>query len=117
MPVPLPIRGRGASWNPPNRFETLHVELEPDDRTDPDDPEPAPATQLFRDGTKEILSENDSPDLSFTHGINAYRGCSHGCSYCFARPYHEYLGFSAGLDFETKIVVKENAAIPHRPVI
>jgi DNA repair photolyase len=108
MPLSLPIRGRGASWNPPNRFETLH--LEPDDWIDPDDPEPAPPrTQVFRDNTREILSQNDSPDLPFEHGINAYRGCAHGCVYCFARPYHEYLGFSAGLDFETKIVVKENA--------
>ena len=83
MPLPLPIRGRGASWNPPNRFETLHVE--PDDWVDPDDPEPAPPqTQIFRDATKEILSQNDSPDLSFEHGINVYRGCSHGCAYCQA---------------------------------
>src|SRR6185503_5114802 len=81
MRVPLPIRGRGASWNPPNRFETLHVE--PDDWVDPDDPEPAaPLTQVFVDKTKEILSENDSPDLSFTHGINVYRGCEHACPYC-----------------------------------
>lgn len=109
MSLPLPIHGRGASWNPPNRFETLHVE--PDDWADPDDPEPAPSpTQLYRDATKEILSRNDSPDVGFEHGINVYRGCGHGCVYCFARPYHEYLGFSAGLDFETKIVVKENAA-------
>jgi DNA repair photolyase len=108
MRVPLPIRGHGASWNPPNRFETIH--LEPDDWVDPDDPDPArPGTQILRDSTREILSQNDSPDLSFEHGINVYRGCSHACTYCFARPYHEYLGFSAGLDFETKIVVKENA--------
>jgi DNA repair photolyase len=108
MPVPLPIRGRGASWNPPNRFETVH--LEPDDWVDPDDPDPAPPqTRILRDDTKEILSKNDSPDLSFEHGINVYRGCAHGCVWCFARPYHEYLGFSAGLDWETKIVVKDNA--------
>jgi DNA repair photolyase len=108
MPLPLPIHGRGASWNPPNRFEAVH--LEPDDWVDPDDPEPAPPrTQVFRDNTKEILSHNDSPDLFFEHGINVYRGCSHGCLYCFARPYHEYLGFSAGLDWETRIVVKDDA--------
>ena len=108
MSIPLPIHGRGASYNPPNRFERLHVE--PDDWIDPDDPEPAPPqTQILRDNTREILSRNDSPDLSFEHGINPYRGCLHGCVYCYARPYHEYLGFSAGLDFETKIVVKENA--------
>jgi DNA repair photolyase len=83
MPVPLPIRGRGASWNPPNRFETIY--LEPDDWVDPDDPEPAPPeTQILRDSTREILSQNDSPDLSFEHGINVYRGCSHGCVYCLS---------------------------------
>ena len=108
MSIPLPIHGRGASYNPPNRFDRLHVE--PDDWVDPDDPEPAPPrTQVFRDPTREILSKNDSLDLSFEYGINVYRGCSHSCIYCYARPYHEYLGFSAGLDFETKIVVKENA--------
>jgi DNA repair photolyase len=81
MPLPLPIRGRGASWNPPNRFEALHVE--PDDWVDPDDPDPAPPqTQIFRDNTKEILSQNDSPDLSFEYGINVYRGCEHACAYC-----------------------------------
>ncbi|MGE0157885.1 MAG: PA0069 family radical SAM protein [Gemmatimonadales bacterium] len=83
MALPLPIRGRGASWNPPNRFETVH--LEPDDWIDPDDPEAPPIpTQILRDNTKEILSANDSPDLSFEHGINVYRGCSHGCVYCLA---------------------------------
>jgi hypothetical protein len=83
MRVPLPIRGHGASWNPPNRFETVH--LEPDDWVDPDDPEPArPQTQILRDSTREILSQNDSPDLSFEHGINVYRGCSHGCVYCLS---------------------------------
>jgi hypothetical protein len=74
MSIPLPIHGRGASYNPPNRFERLHVE--PDDWIDPDDPEPAPPqTRIFRDDTREILSQNDSPDLSFEHGINPYRGC------------------------------------------
>jgi hypothetical protein len=67
--IPLPIHGRGASYNPPNRFATLHVE--PDDWVDPDDPDRvAPPTRIFRDHTREILSRNDSPDLSFTHGIN-----------------------------------------------
>ncbi len=109
MPLPLPvhrpIHGRGASYNPPNRFEALHVERA--DWTDPEDP--APRTQIFRDATREVLSTNNSPDVPFEHGINPYRGCEHGCCYCFARPYHEYLGFSAGLDFETRILVKEDA--------
>lgn len=106
QPLILPtLRGRGASWNPPNRFERLHV-----DRSgwiDPDDP--APETVLLRDATKTILAHNDSPDVGFDVGINPYRGCSHGCSYCYARPTHEYLGFSAGLDFETRILVKRRA--------
>lgn len=104
--VTLPtIRGRGASWNPPNRFERLHV-----DRSgwlDPDDP--GPETVLLEDATKSILTRNDSPDVGFSVGLNPYRGCSHGCSYCYARPMHEYLGFSAGLDFESRILVKKKA--------
>lgn len=104
--TPLPtIRGRGASWNPPNRFERLHFDRE--GWTDPDDP--PPQTVLLNDATKSILSFNDAPDVGFDVGINPYRGCSHGCAYCYARPTHEYLGFSAGLDFETRIVVKKDA--------
>ncbi|MBW3534795.1 MAG: hypothetical protein KY453_06180, partial [Gemmatimonadetes bacterium] len=101
----LPIHGRGASHNPPNRFDTLAVERE--DWVDAEDP--SPRTTFYRDASKDVISTNDSPDVGFDVGINAYRGCEHGCVYCFARPYHEYLGFSAGLDFETKIVVKEDA--------
>ena len=103
----LPVlRGRGASWNPPNRFERLHMER--DGWTDPDDP--PPDTVLLGDATRSILSRNESPDVGFDVGVNPYRGCGHGCSYCYARPMHEYLGFSAGLDFETKILVKRDAA-------
>jgi len=106
QPTSLPtIRGRGASWNPPNRFERLHV-----DRSgwhDPDDP--PPETVLLEDATRSVLARNDSPDVGFDVGLNPYRGCSHGCSYCYARPMHEYLGFSAGLDFETRILVKREA--------
>src|SRR4029077_11516722 len=110
-----PLRGRGASWSPANRFEQLHV-----DQTDvhfvDDDPErelspeqPRRATQYFRDGTKSIITRNSSPDVGFETSLNPYRGCEHGCIYCYARPTHEYLGFSAGLDFESKIMVKTNA--------
>jgi len=103
---PLPVvRGRGAAWNPPNRFERLH--LERDGWTDAEDP--PPDTEIFEDTTRSILSRNDSPDVGFDVGLNPYRGCSHGCAYCYARPTHEYLGFSAGLDFETKILVKKQA--------
>jgi DNA repair photolyase len=105
-PSDLPVvRGRGVGWNPPNRFERLAVELEPEDGHEPLRPE----TVLLRDRTRSILAHNDSPDVGFDVGINPYRGCSHGCVYCYARPTHEYLGFSAGLDFETKIMVKEEA--------
>lgn len=106
QPVALPtVRGRGASWNPPNRFERLH--LDRSGWVDPDDP--PPETVLLEDATKSILAHNDSPDVGFDVGINPYRGCSHGCAYCYARPLHEYLGFSAGLDFETRILVKRRA--------
>lgn len=107
--VPLPvIRGRGASWNPPNRFERLQVELEPA-REEDDEARLAPETELLLDRSRSILAFNDSPDVGFDAGLNPYRGCSHGCIYCYARPTHEYLGFSAGLDFETKIMVKQAA--------
>ena len=68
-----------------------------------------PETVLLEDRTRTILAHNDSPDVGFDVGINPYRGCSHGCAYCYARPMHEYLGFSAGLDFETRILVKRKA--------
>jgi DNA repair photolyase len=103
--LPLP-RGRGASGNPPNRFEPLHLERDSD--WDPSE-DPAPRTQFLRDASKSFITYNDSPDLGFEASINPYRGCEHGCIYCYARPFHEYLGFSAGLDFETRIVVKEDA--------
>ena len=104
-PVPSP-RGRGSAANPPNRFE--HFSLERDIDWDPDQ-DPAPRTQFLRDLSQSIITYNDSPDIPFNASFNPYRGCEHGCAYCYARPFHEYLGFSAGLDFETKIVIKENA--------
>jgi len=101
-----PIHGRGATDNPPNRFERLHYEPEPDD----DCPEQTTSkTQFLRDSSRSIIATNDSPDVGFSASINPYRGCEHGCAYCYARPTHEYLGFSAGLDFETRILVKEDA--------
>src|SRR5215207_10786143 len=99
---PRPLHGRGAPGNPTNRFERIAVEME----------EPGPeriATELLRDTSRSIITKNDSPDVGFEASVNPYRGCEHGCIYCFARPTHEYLGFSAGLDFETKILVKEDA--------
>ncbi len=100
-PLPGP-RGRGASGNPENRFTRLSIESE----------EPPPdkvATIFYTDTTRAILARNDSPDVGFSVSVNPYRGCEHGCIYCFARPTHEYLGLSAGLDFETRIFVKEDA--------
>jgi len=102
----LSPRGRGAAGNPANRFEPLHLERDEDWNPQED---PAPTTHFFRDASKTIINYNDSPDIGFKASINPYRGCEHGCIYCYARPTHEYLGFSAGLDFESKIMVKENA--------
>ena len=98
------IVGRGASGNVPNRFEKISSQTEPGEM-DPEKPE----TVYLRDHSRSIIARNDSPDIGFDASINPYRGCSHGCVYCYARPTHEYLGFSAGLDFESKILVKEAA--------
>jgi DNA repair photolyase len=103
---PPPQRGRGAPINPPNRFEPLWYSRDPEWN---DLEDPALETQFFRDTSRSIITYNDSPDVGFDASINPYRGCEHGCIYCYARPTHEYLGFSAGLDFESKILVKEDA--------
>jgi DNA repair photolyase len=106
MSTPLPIHGRGAALNPPNRFVPLYRESIPGWTEEED---PAPRTQFFKDTTRTILNTNDSPDIPFYYSINPYRGCEHGCSYCYARPGHEFLGLSAGLEFESQIFVKEDA--------
>jgi DNA repair photolyase len=100
------IPGRGAAENPPNRFETLAYAPDPE-AVDPEGP--APETRFFKDPSRSLITVNDSPDVGFEASLNPYRGCEHGCIYCYARPTHEYLGFSAALDFETKILVKEDA--------
>ena len=99
-----PIKGRAVPYDPPNRFETVHVEMDP---RDPEDE--SPRTEFLRDDTRTIVARNDSPDIHFGASLNPYRGCEHGCVYCYARPTHEYLGFSSGLDFERKILVKHRA--------
>ncbi|MGB7291635.1 MAG: PA0069 family radical SAM protein [Thermodesulfobacteriota bacterium] len=99
------IRGRGSAENPANRFEKIDYV--------PDEEEISqgisPKTEYYKDSTRSIIAYNDSPDVGFNAGINPYRGCEHGCIYCYARPSHEYFGLSLGLDFETKIFVKEDA--------
>jgi DNA repair photolyase len=105
---------RGASINPANPFERLHVEEDPGEieelrRIDPEWEPSSPQTVFYVDDTQTLITQNRSPDLGFDASLNPYRGCEHGCSYCYARRYHEYLGFSAGLDFETKIMVKPRA--------
>jgi len=99
---------RGAVSNPAGRFERLAFVPEIGDDADAD--APAQPTELYRDTSKSILAFNDSPDVPMDASVNPYRGCEHGCIYCYARPYHEYLGLSAGTDFERRIFVKENAA-------
>jgi DNA repair photolyase len=106
MISPQPPPARGAASNPPNRFE--HITLQPDPDWDPEQ-DPLPRTQFLRDRSRTIIAYNDSPDVGFEASINPYRGCEHGCIYCYARPFHEYLGFSAGLEFESRIMVKEDA--------
>jgi DNA repair photolyase len=105
-----PLKGHGAGSNPPNRFDSLRYEAEaPEDvGLDPGE-RPSLETRYLRDPSRSIVATNQSPDVGFDASVNPYRGCTHACIYCFARPTHEYLGFSAGLDFETRILVKEDA--------
>lgn len=103
----ISIDGRGTRANPENRYEQIHVDLDVEaEEFERDTREP---TVFYRDSSKSALAKNDSPDVGFTFSLNPYRGCEHGCIYCYARPSHEYLSFSAGLDFERRIMVKEDA--------
>ena len=107
-----PAKRRGAQIEPPNRFEAAHREddfehLEHDEDLAAD--QRIVETQFIPDESRSLITENTSPDLGFRWSINPYRGCEHGCTYCYARPYHEYLGMNAGIDFETKIMVKLRA--------
>ncbi len=106
------IVARGSEENPANRFERLAYAEDPefvDDDPDDGEREPALQTRYYRDPSRTLIARNESPDVGFSASINPYRGCMHGCIYCYARPTHEYLGLSAGLDFETHILVKEDA--------
>jgi DNA repair photolyase len=104
--------GRGAHVNPPNRFDRVHAEADFADCEHDEELLAAldrPPTEYLADNSRTVVTENNSPDISFRYSINPYRGCAHGCSYCYARPTHEFLGLSAGLDFETKVFVKHDA--------
>lgn len=107
------VMRHGSHLNPPNRFEKLHQEADFEhlewDQEHLREVQARPI-EYVEDRSQTIVSENRSPDIPFRYSINPYRGCIHGCAYCYARPTHEYLGFNAGLDFETKIVIKPDAA-------
>ena len=105
-----PLKGRGAIANPAGRFETT-PSVAVDDGWGPHDdefPTPDPRTTFLPDKTRNIIARNSSPDIPFEHSINPYKGCEHGCVYCYARPTHAFLDLSPGLDFETKIFFKTN---------
>ncbi len=104
-------RGRGAVSNAAGRYESTSRHALDDGWDNLDEPPPPLRTQMIRDATRTIIARNTSPDIGFDRSINPYRGCEHGCSYCFARPTHTYLGMSAGLDFESKILFKPDAAV------
>jgi len=109
LDTPTRIKGRGAASNPDNRFAATAKTLE-DDGWHRDPAEPArPPTQVIEERARSIVSRNDSPDIRFEQSVNPYRGCEHGCVYCYARPSHAYLDLSPGIDFETRLFAKTNA--------
>jgi DNA repair photolyase len=114
LPEAGSLKGRGTAWAIEHRYAKQSSELEDDGWGNLDqqagEERVAPATQIIEERVKTIVSSNDSPDISFDLSINPYRGCEHGCIYCFARPTHSYLNMSPGLDFETRIIAKVNAA-------
>ena len=117
MEHPTPIPGRGAPINPKNRFAGSVPEVFKDEDAWVDEEEPAPSTVFLESPVHSILSTNDSPDVGMEASLNPYRGCEHGCIYCYARPTHEYFGLSAGLHFETKIFVKSDAPVRLRALL
>jgi DNA repair photolyase len=104
------IRGRGAVSNRAGRFESLAVEAVDDGWAIPDEPLPPLETTVLPEPAQSVISRNNSPDVPFDQSINPYRGCEHGCIYCFARPSHAYVNLSPGLDFETRLFFKKDAA-------
>jgi len=111
-PPEPPVKGRGATFNPANRFRADSREACDDGwPTDPDDESPPPRkTTVTIQTSRTIIARNDSPDIPFSQSINPYQGCEHGCIYCYARPTHAYLDLSPGLDFETRLFAKPDAA-------
>lgn len=103
------IKGRGTQSAPPGRFDKLTKTLEQDGWYEEEEPNP-PATTVQAEPARSIISRNNSPDIGFSQSINPYRGCEHGCIYCYARPSHAYVGLSPGIDFETKLFYKQDAA-------
>ncbi|HTV80055.1 MAG TPA: PA0069 family radical SAM protein [Steroidobacteraceae bacterium] len=103
------LKGRGALSNPPVRFESTSVERTDDGWQTEEEPTTSLPQIVLPDRARSVITTNDSPDVGFEQSINPYRGCSHGCVYCFARPSHAYLGLSPGLDFETRLFYKDNA--------
>jgi DNA repair photolyase len=110
--LPRAFKGRGAASNPEGRFETIRHHAEDDgwQHAVLDEEHPRPRTEVTEECARSVITRNDSPDLAFDHAMNPYRGCEHGCIYCFARPSHSYLNLSPGLDFETKLRAKTNLA-------
>jgi DNA repair photolyase len=109
-----PAPGRGTALNPANRFEPIVVAPDPDAEAERDEhgvpiERPHPRTQFYADASETILNHYNSPDVGDGWSLNSYRGCEHGCAYCFARPFHDFLGWNSGLDFETRILVKTRA--------
>jgi len=109
-PLNQPIKGRGTANNMAGRFAINLIEIDENDEVIAQLETPSPTTQVRYEKAKSIISRNNSPDVPFSQSINPYKGCEHGCIYCFARPSHAYLDLSPGLDFETKLVAKPNAA-------
>ncbi len=101
-------KSRGAQIDPPNRFQTTRIDYDVAPEAW-EEPEKAPATQVIIEHSKSILTQNNSPDIPFTFSVNPYRGCEHGCAYCYARPTHETLSMNSGIDFETRIIAKVDA--------
>jgi hypothetical protein len=112
LPTTRLIKGRGAASNPEGRFESTRHHAEDDGWQSAllDEEAPRPRTEVTEERARSVISRNDSPDVGFSQAINPYRGCEHGCIYCYARPSHGYLNLSPGLDFETKLRAKGNLA-------